>query len=131
MRQTRSLDSIRAVAAAVVVCLSLGTIPLPGQARMISTEQAVSQVDQRERLQQLLSRDDVAQQLAAYGVDPADARDRVAALTDEQVASLAGKVDSLPAGGVDALGVILIVGLVFVVTDLIGYTSVYPFLRSR
>jgi hypothetical protein len=68
----------------------------------------------------------------ALGVDPAEARARVAALTDDELAQVAGRLDALPAGG-DGLGVVLGVGLVvflvLLVTDILGYTRVFPFVR--
>lgn len=70
------------------------------QAGVISTEQAISSVTQSDRAAVLgiVSRSDVASQLQALGIDPASAKDRVAAMTDEEIHSLAGKIDSLPAG---------------------------------
>jgi hypothetical protein len=38
-------------------------------------------------------------------------------------------MDALPAGG-DALGVALIVFLVLLFTDIMGYTKIFPFTRS-
>jgi hypothetical protein len=35
----------------------------------------------------------------------------------------------LPAGGVDLLGAVLIVFLVLLLTDILGYTKVFPFTR--
>lgn len=47
----------------------------------------------------LLDRVDVKEQLEAHGVKPSDAKARVAALTDEEIAQLAASADSAPAGG--------------------------------
>lgn len=55
-------------------------------------------------------REILAAQLAAHGVSRDEAAARVAALTDEEVAALAGRVDQLPAGG-DA-GVVLFLALI-------------------
>jgi hypothetical protein len=52
----------------------------------------------------------------------------VAALTDEEARQLAGQVDSLPAGG-DVLGVLLTVFLVLLITDILGFTKIFPFTR--
>ena len=57
------------------------------------------------------------------------ARDRVDALSDEEVAVLADRLDQLPAGGTDVLTVALIVFLVLLLTDILGYTKVFPFTR--
>ncbi|OGA53424.1 MAG: hypothetical protein A3F74_05770 [Betaproteobacteria bacterium RIFCSPLOWO2_12_FULL_62_58] len=71
------------------------------QAGMIGTDQiasATSAQTDRAAVLSLMSRSDVASQLQTLGLDPKVAQDRVAAMTDEEVRSLAGKLDSLPAG---------------------------------
>jgi hypothetical protein len=55
---------------------------------------------------------------------------RVAALTDAEAAELAARIDELPAGGVSVLGAALIVFLVLLLTDILGYTKVFPFTRQ-
>jgi hypothetical protein len=73
----------------------------PAMAGMIGTEQAVAAASvqaQRAALISTMSRSDVASQLQAQGVDPAAAKARVAAMTDHEVSTLAGRIDSLPAG---------------------------------
>jgi hypothetical protein len=103
------------------------------QAAMIGTEQvhaADNAAQNRARVAAALDRPDVARQLEAMGVSRTDAQARVAALTDEEAASLAGKVDSLPAGG-DVLGVLVFIFVLLLVTDILGLTKVYPFTRSH
>ena len=85
------------------------------QAGIISTDQAVASAQSdRAAVLSLISRSDVAGQLQALGLDAAAAKDRVGALTDEEVSSLAGKLHSLPAGA-DFTGVVIliVVGLLF------------------
>ncbi len=81
------------------------------QAGVISTEQAISSVTQSDRAAVLgiVSRADVASQLQALGIDPASAKDRVAALTDQEVRSLADKMQSLPAGATSGWVVLILV----------------------
>jgi hypothetical protein len=62
-------------------------------------------------------------------VNPGEIKTRVGALTDAEAAELAGRIDELPAGGVGILGAILIVFLVLLLTDILGYTKVFPFTR--
>jgi len=82
----------------------------------------------RTQLELLLAREDVAVQLRAFGVDAGDALMRVERMTDEEVASLNRQLGELPAGG-DLLGAALIVFIVLVITDVIGATDVFPFIR--
>ena len=118
----------RMVAGIVIVCLGSTGLVLPAHAGIVSSEALVAGA-QQERLASLLERSDVRARLQAYGVDPLQARERVAALSDEEAARLAAQIDELPAGG-DALGVVLIVFLVLLFTDIMGYTKIFPFTRS-
>lgn len=118
----------RMVAGMVIVCLGSAGLAMPAHAAIVSSEALVSGV-QQERLSGLLARSDVRARLQAYGVDPAQAQARVAALSDAEAARLAAQIDELPAGG-DALGVALIAFLVLLFTDIMGYTKVFPFTRS-
>jgi len=70
-------------------------------AGMIGTDQAVASAAasaDRTALLTTLSRTEVADQLRLQGVDPDAAKVRVASMTDQEVAALAGRIDSLPAG---------------------------------
>jgi len=82
------------------------------QAGVISTDQAIvsAQAD-RAAVLNLIQRSDVAGQLQSLGVDLSTAKDRVAAMTDEEVRSLTGKLNAVPAGG-DGLVVLLLVGVI-------------------
>lgn len=106
------------------------------QAALVATETVVhaAQAQQeRSRIHEALNRGDVQQKLTSLGVDPAQVQARVDALTDDEVARLAQRIDALPAGG-DGLGsvldVALLVFLVLLITDLLGLTDVFPFTRK-
>lgn len=102
------------------------------QAAMIGTEQvhaATASSEHHDRILSALNRPEVMSQLEQMGVNRADAQARVAALTDEEAASLAAQIDSLPAGG-DIIGALLFVFVLLLVTDILGLTKVFPFTRS-
>src|SRR5262245_49867309 len=107
-----------------LLILSLA-MPLPVHAGMVTTEGLL----ERERIGALLERAEVRAQLQAHGVSPAEVKARVAALTDEEAAELAARIDELPAGGISILGAILLVFLVLLLTDILGYTKVFPFTK--
>jgi hypothetical protein len=109
---------------ASLLIMSLVT-PLPVQAGMVSTPESLD----RARIANVVDRADVQAQLQAYGVSPSDVKARIAALTDEEAAELAARIDSLPAGGIGILGAILVVFLVLLITDILGLTKVFPFTR--
>jgi len=83
-------------------------------AGMIGTDQVVASTSQADRTTVLnfLSRSDVANQLQSLGIDPSTANDRVAAMTDQEVQSLAGRINSMPAGGTSTGAAILIIVLI-------------------
>jgi hypothetical protein len=80
------------------------------QAGMIGTDQVATTSSQADRSAVLsfVSRADVASQLQAMGLDASSAKDRVAAMSDQEVSYLAGRINSLPAGA-DTAGVILLI----------------------
>lgn len=122
------LTQLRRILASLLVVSIAGLgLPLPAHAGMVGTEAVVASAE-RGRIVSFLEREDVRQQLQAQGVSPADVKARVAALTDEEARQLAGQVDRLPAGG-NILGVLLTVFLVLLITDILGFTKVFPFTR--
>lgn len=84
---------------------------------------------ERERIRTFLDREDVRNELQTQGVDVNTAKARVDALTDEEVQKVAGKLDQMPAGG-DVLGILFTVFVILLVTDILGFTKVFPFTRS-
>lgn len=103
------------------------------QAAMISTEQVVSTVNaqqERAKFVTTLDRPEVQAQLERFGISQSDAVARIAALTDAEVASMSHQIDSLPAGGNGIIGALVFIFVVLLVTDLLGWTKVFPFTRS-
>jgi len=86
------------------------------QAGMIGTDQVASVASQADRdtVLQFVGRAEVTSQLQSLGVDPVTVKDRVAAMTDQEVQSLAGKIQSMPAGA-DSTGVVILLLVVAVV----------------
>jgi hypothetical protein len=102
------------------------------QAAIIGTEQihAANTAQQNHaRISAALDRPEVTSHLERMGVSKEDAQARVAALTDEEAATLASQIDSLPAGG-NVVGALVLIFLVLLVTDILGLTKVFPFTRS-
>jgi len=118
------------LAASILFTGSIQTV----QAAMISSAQVAEQAfsaaaDQdRARIISALSREDVQVALVARGIDPVQARDRVASLTDEEASTMASQIENAPAGGI--IGAIVLIFFVLLLTDILGFTKVYPFTRS-
>jgi hypothetical protein len=125
----------RSIAAVLTVCLTTTTFMHSAQATVISTEQVAAAQAPAERsegharLNATLDRADVAAALQARGVDPLAARERVASLTDDEAAALATEIDRAPAGG-DVVGTIVFIFVLLLITDILGFTKIYPFTRS-
>ena len=86
------------------------------KAGMIGAEQAAAQTD-RAMVMSVLSRAETTSQLQAQGIDPAQARARVAAMTDQEVQAMAQDMQTAPAGAMSHGGWVAIV----VVAALIWY----------
>jgi hypothetical protein len=122
---------IRKIGSLLLAASLLGAQVAPVQAGMIGTGHMLAAEQgrlDRTRLSSLLEREDLQQQLAALGVDVNDARNRVAGLTDAEVARINQRLAELPAGG-DVLGVIVLIFVIFVITDVIGATDIFPFIH--
>lgn len=119
---------------AAVLLVSMGMTSLPVQAAMISTEDAVQLaspvMNERTAVNALIARADVQAELARYGVDPALAAERVAALSDAEVASLHQRVQDGAAGGDGVVGAIVFIFVLLLITDILGLTKIFPFTRS-
>jgi hypothetical protein len=129
---TRFMSLKRAVAALLIVSTASFGFYAPAQAQIIGTEEAQTSAStqaDRDKVNNFLQRDDVRQALVGRGVSSDAAQERVRAMTDAEVAQLAERIDQAPAGG-DALGVIFAVFIVLLITDIIGWTKVFPFTRS-
>ena len=82
------------------ICFTLLFLVAPlARAGMIPSDAAVQPGSDRERVKAMLQRPEVAKELQKMGIAPADAESRVKAMSDGEVAQLAGRLDALPAGG--------------------------------
>ena len=123
---------LRGIGGVVLMTVTMLSLQTPVYAGMVGTGAVIDQqqaaVD-RGRLLTALDREDVRQQLITLGVDPQAAQQRVASLSDEELRSVAGHMQDLPAGG-DILGVAVLIFLVLLFTDIMGYTDVFPFVKK-
>jgi hypothetical protein len=117
-----------AITLLLITCTFSMGFPTPAYAGIVSTEQ-IHSGSERDRVRGILERDDVRLQMQSLGVSAEAAQARVDALSDQEVAELAGHLDELPAGG-DVVGVLFAVFIILLVTDILGLTKVFPFTRS-
>ncbi|MBS0337271.1 MAG: PA2779 family protein [Proteobacteria bacterium] len=126
----------RIIARMLIVSLAWAGMPATAvHAALIPTDQVAagraSPATSRDRVHAFLARADVRAEMERNGVDPQAADARVAALSDAEVDVLAGKLDSLPAGGDfgGIVGAAVFIFLVLLITDLLGLTKVFSFTR--
>ena len=106
-------------------------------AAMIKTESIVDSErahNVREYLKTFLAREDVKSALVSQGIDPQEAQSRIDSLTEEEARFVADQLDQIPAGGGFFSTLLIVVFLVFVillVTDITGYTDIFPFVKSK
>jgi hypothetical protein len=117
---------------AVILSMLSITVPLhSAYAGMVETDSTVSHDmagQDRAKIIAFLDRSDVLSQMQKQGVSAAEAKARVYALSDQEAHDIAGKLDQLPAGG-DVLGLLFAVFIILLVTDILGFTKVFPFTR--
>jgi hypothetical protein len=127
----------RTVARVLIISLCALGLPIPAaQAELVATDRVETtrqgRLPARELLGSLFDRADVRADLERHGVSADDAKARVNALSDDEAERLAARFDSLPAAG-SGLETVLVVGLVvfivLLVTDILGFTKVFSFTR--
>ena len=118
---TRSLTTL-------VLALSLAatTSIQPAAAAMMGTAElaADARAEQLQRVDSFLAQQQVRDLLERQGVNPDDARARVAALSDAELAMVSEQIDELPAGA-GALAVIGVVFLILVILEIVGVINVF------
>ncbi len=130
----------RCIAMLLAASLSYAGAVHGAQSALVGTEQVaaaqgvvsadVAAAAERARVLAHLDRPEVAAGLVERGLSAEQARERVAALTDAEVAQLAHTLDTAPAGANGVVGAIVFIFVLLLVTDILGLTKVYPFTRS-
>jgi hypothetical protein len=122
----------KAVAIAIITVFSVTLMPIaPLSAALVNNNAVVEQQSlqaNRALVNDFMSRADVRTQFEQLGVDADEANLRVAALSDAEVAKLAGEIKSAPAGqgAIGAIiGAVVLIFIVLLITDLLGFTSVF------
>lgn len=116
-------------ACVAIVSLSLLSLGMqaPAAASVVGTAEAI-EADRNDGARTVvdatLARADVREKLAEMGVDAAAIEGRIGALSEQELATLAGQIEQAPAGG-DALAVIGVVFLVLVILEVVGVIDIF------
>jgi len=118
---------VHVVALCVAVSLGMAGMVSTASAGVLGSRVVMQQAERADtvaRVQAVLDREAVQAQLVAFGVDPAMAVERVAALTDDELRQLDGRLSELPvgAGAVEVVGIVFIVLLIL---ELVGITNIF------
>ena len=104
----------------------------PAYSAMVDNQQLLQQANHELSIQEissLLEQGNVQDRLIAMGVDPQVASERIQSMTAAELAELQVKLEELPAGE-GVLGAVLVVFIVLVITDMLGATDVFPFVKN-
>lgn len=116
--------------------LSVSLFTQVSSAQIVSTDVILEQstaLSSKEKLIQIISREDVKEKFQELGVDSKAIEARVASLTNEEASKIALQIDTLPAGGdagASILGAIVFIFVVLLITDILGLTKVFNFTKS-
>jgi len=111
--------------------------PSQAMAALVGTERvfdAERVQNARELIHSLMAREDIQAALVREGIDPREAQARADSLSDAEAVRLAGAIETLPAGGSSLgliVGAILLVFILLLITDILGYTDVFPFTKRH
>jgi hypothetical protein len=87
----------------------------------------------RDRINTFLGRSEVQKYLVARGINPEEAKARTDSLTDQEIEKIVAGIDQLPTGG-GALGTIvgaaLVIFIVLLITDILGLTDIFYFVKK-
>lgn len=129
-------NSLRPVSIFLVILMLMLSLPYQSAlAALIGTEDLMGSqkaAEARAYITNVLAREDIQKALIARGIDPIEVQARIGTLTDKEAIQFADTMEQLPAGG--SVGVIVglavLVFLVLLVTDILGYTDIFPFVKK-
>ncbi|GEN29378.1 hypothetical protein HVA01_30240 [Halovibrio variabilis] len=134
MKTLRAYLSTLLITALIITSLPVAAAPTTDHSMDLVSTQSVLAEDNagadRERINAILARADVQDQLLKQGVDLDEVDARVAALSDAEAQQMAEQLEMMPAGaGGGVIGALFAVFIILLITDILGLTDVYPFTR--
>lgn len=130
MQNIRSYtQSISAIMTLVMLFSSMWAIPasasIVGTGELLTEQRA--DIDRAE-LMSMLEREDVKSTLATMGVGEQEVKDRIQSLTPAELADFKQQLAEAPAGE-GVVGIIVLFLLVFIITDILCATDIFPFIN--
>jgi hypothetical protein len=118
----------KSIIAWVSVLLMFFTQIAPLQAAMVGNETLMSDITRADLIKSL-DKAEVQNLLISKGVDPEAAKLRIQQMNDDELASLQQNFQQLPAGA-GGLGTVAFIFVVLLITDMIGATDIFPFVKK-
>jgi outer membrane protein OmpA-like peptidoglycan-associated protein len=136
------LEIIRKISKPAAIFFALHMLMLSGlsqsaTAAMIGTKSIINAdrgQNPRDYLNNLLARKEIQAALISQGIDPQEAQDRIDNLSDDEIGKFVREMDQLPTGGgflETFIVVVFFIFLILLVTDISGYTDVFPFVKKH
>ena len=123
---------IKSITVSVLFAVGLLSLSIPAQAAMVGTAQIVGdasgQIFSSKIMQQ--KRDWIQTQLQQAGVSEVDSALRVSSMSDDQVMQIHQGMQEMPAGA-GAAGTVLLIFVILAITDYMGVTDIFPFIRPK
>lgn len=113
----------RFIVLALTLSLSVTGFLNTAQAGLIGTQALIISeqgLQQQERIGAFIQQDSVRDQMIGLGVDPVEVRERLSALTPDELRILDEQINTLPAGGIlEVIGIVFVVLLILEITGVI------------
>ena len=121
---------IKSITLAVLFAIGAISFSIPAQATMVGTAQIVGEAGAQfyTPLVMQQKRDWIQSQLEKNGVSRTDSILRVSSMSDNQVIQIHQRIEEMPVGA-GAAGTVLFIFVVLAITDLMGATDIFPFIR--
>ncbi len=124
--------AVKSITISVLFTIGLMSLGMSAQAAIVGTAQIVGdasgQIFDHKTMQQ--KRDWIQAQLEKGGVSQADSVLRVSSMSNDQVIQIHQRLDEMPAGA-GAGGTILLIFVILAITDYMGVTDIFPFIRPK
>ena len=123
---------LRYVSFFMAMLMALGSVwSVTANAGMVGTGEMIGQQQvqlDRQELISMLDRQDVQNKLADLGVSQDQVKERIQNLTPAELADFERQLAEAPAGQ-DVVGIIVLFLLVFIITDMLCATNIFPFVN--
>ncbi|WP_372998887.1 PA2779 family protein [Marinobacter sp.] len=123
---------LRYVSFFMAMMMALGSAwSATASAGMVGTGEMIGQQQvelDRQELINMLDRQEVQEKLADLGVSQDQVKERIQNLTPAELADFERQLAEAPAGQ-DVVGIIVLFLLVFIITDMLCATNVFPFVN--